>query len=127
MLLFFAMLSSSCAQKSTTGDPAFDSKLNELLTFSIPTINATELNDKKGIVQLFDAREESEYNTSHIPGAIHVGFENFDSTRFKGIKKEAPIVLYCSIGYRQKLKNGQTSLFVAQGPSIGESKKSILI
>lgn len=48
---------------------------------------------------ILDTRTRAEYDVSHIEGAIFVDPENpaIDSL---GIDKDAPIVAYCSVGYR---------------------------
>ena len=53
---------------------------------------------------LVDVREQSEYATSRIPGAIHLGkgvIERDIEERIPDIN--APIVLYCGGGYRSAL------------------------
>lgn len=55
-------------------------------------------------VVILDAREKIEYDVSHLPEAIFVGYSNFSedevSKRFKD--KSASIVVYCSIGIRSE-------------------------
>jgi len=64
-----------------------------------------------------DTRERKEYEVSHIKGAIYVGYDDFDTTKLKGINKDAIIIAYCSVGYRsgkigKKLLNlGYTNVF----------------
>ncbi len=121
MPLYFGMLTGGLAQKPTTGNAAFDTELSQLLSFSVPLMSVSELEKKLEKVNLFDVREEVEYNISHIPGAIHVGFEKFDPAVFKEIKKDESVVLYCSVGYRsekigERLKKmGFTNVFNLYG------------
>ena len=51
-----------------------------------------------------DARELNEFTVSHIPKAIHVGYNEFDSSKvFSSIKnKRDTVVVYCSIGVRSE-------------------------
>ena len=49
---------------------------------------------------VLDAREKKEFATSHIPGAIPVGYDSFSLENVKNIPKSARIYVYCSIGYR---------------------------
>jgi rhodanese-related sulfurtransferase len=61
------------------------------------------------LVYFLDAREKDEFNTSHIEGAVHVGYDKFKLNNVKEIPKDAEIIVYCSLGYRsddvaQKLK-----------------------
>ncbi len=53
---------------------------------------------------LVDVREESEFATSHIPGAIHLGKGVIERDIEKTIPDpDAAIVLYCGGGYRSAL------------------------
>ncbi|HHM21242.1 MAG TPA: rhodanese-like domain-containing protein, partial [Bacteroidetes bacterium] len=52
--------------------------------------------------QIFDAREWDEYTVSHLPGAVYIGYKNFNKNIFEKMKKDQPIVLYCSVGYRSE-------------------------
>ena len=102
MVLFFGMLSSSQAQKPNTGNAAFDAELDRLLGYTVPLMSADELKEKLGEVKIFDTRELNEYMISHLPGAVNVGFNEFDKSIFEKIKKDEPIVLYCSVGFRSE-------------------------
>lgn len=52
---------------------------------------------------VFDTREEAEYNVSHLPNAIHIGYENFDLKSFQNqYSKYSQIILYCSLGVRSE-------------------------
>jgi len=84
---------------------AFERMLNDLLQGSVPMINAGTL--KKKLAEpanpvLLDAREPDEFSVSHIKGARNVGYEDFDLNSLSGIEKDAPIVVYCSVGYRSE-------------------------
>lgn len=85
-------------------------------------ITVNELKSKQKFI-LLDAREESEFNVSHLKNAQFVGFETFN---FKEIKKNyqnfnANIVVYCSIGIRSEkigaklLKMGYKNVFNLYG------------
>ncbi len=102
MLLFFGMFASGYSQKPTTGNEAFDAELNKLLNYSVPIISVDELNDQLNNVKIFDTREPKEYLISHLPNAVHVGYNNFNSAIFERINKDEKIVLYCSVGYRSE-------------------------
>ena len=47
---------------------------------------------------ILDAREKSEYDVSHIPGAVWVGYDDFEMSRVPDSNK--PVLVYCSVGYR---------------------------
>lgn len=77
--------------------------LEQLNSKSVPYITVEQLRSKGDYI-LLDAREKKEFNVSHIKNAIHVGFDKFDSKKVaKQIQnKNAPIVVYCSIGVRSE-------------------------
>ena len=49
---------------------------------------------------LLDARQEKEYRVSHLQNAIQVYPDTDDLSFLDGTAKDAPIVAYCSVGYR---------------------------
>lgn len=53
---------------------------------------------------LLDAREQKEYDVSHLKNAIQVGYDHFDlaKTTSKLTDKNATIVVYCSVGIRSE-------------------------
>jgi len=65
-------------------------------------IEVATLKTMQDKVILLDTREKKEYEISHIPGAIWVGYDNFNMKRVKAIAKDAKIVTYCSVGYRSE-------------------------
>jgi rhodanese-related sulfurtransferase len=109
------------AQKPACMNPAFDQKVINTIRFSVPVISVDELNDKKQKLRIFDARERAEYDVSHIPGAVFVGYQQFNQKIFDALPKDTPIVLYCSIGYRSEkigeklLKQGFTKVYNLYG------------
>ncbi|MCB0568654.1 MAG: rhodanese-like domain-containing protein [Phaeodactylibacter sp.] len=102
-------------------NPAFDKKIGQMLSFTVPAIGVGELNDIQNEVFIFDARELQEYELSHIKGARYLGYDDFDESRLIGVSKDSKIVLYCSIGYRsekigEKLqKMGYTNIYNLYG------------
>ncbi|MEM9822580.1 MAG: rhodanese-like domain-containing protein [Bacteroidota bacterium] len=103
-LLF--VLSFSCAQipadRPHTLDTKLDARLSRIISYTVPLIGVEELKSIRSEVRLFDAREQEEYEVSHIEGAQYLGYDDFDPGRLEGVKKEDKIVLYCSIGYRSE-------------------------
>lgn len=99
-------INAGCAQKSDSPglclNPEFDQKVNNLIDFSVPTIGVKALKEIKNDIYLFDTRELSEYEVSHIEGAKFLGYKDFDPSRLNSIPKDAKIVLYCSVGYRSE-------------------------
>lgn len=101
-------------------NPAFDKKVENLIRFSVPTISVEELAQMENVV-IADTREKEEYMVSHIPDAQYLGYKKFDVAQLGDTPKDAPIVLYCSIGYRsekigEKLqKMGYTNVYNLYG------------
>jgi rhodanese-related sulfurtransferase len=101
------VLSSACSQnqptdKPRTKDPDFGKKIDGLISFTVPLMSVTELLNNKDEFIIFDAREKVEFDVSHIPDAIYLGYSDFNADNIKNIPKEKNIVIYCSIGYRSE-------------------------
>lgn len=88
--------------RATCTDEAFDKRVEELLAFSIPVISVETLKEKQQEVVIFDTREREEYNVSHIPGAIYLGYNKLEKKELEKLDKDTPIVVYCSVGYRSE-------------------------
>ncbi len=103
-LLFGA--SRACTQipevRPPISNPAFDQRLTELLSFTIPLIGVETLYQNLENYQVLDAREHEEFDISHIPGAQYIGYKAFDESLIKNLDKHAPTVVYCSVGYRSE-------------------------
>lgn len=71
---------------------------------NIPYIKVDELTNIKAPVIVLDAREKSEYEVSHLPNAVYVGYDDFDLKSTLGLLKDKTqtIVVYCSIGVRSE-------------------------
>ncbi|MDT0558506.1 rhodanese-like domain-containing protein [Ichthyenterobacterium sp. W332] len=82
--------------------------LSELLkqynTQAVPYITVQELAMPKTNAIILDAREEAEYNISHIKDALNVGYDRFNIETIinKINNKNAVIVVYCSLGIRSE-------------------------
>jgi rhodanese-related sulfurtransferase len=66
----------------------------------IDTAGVKELIAKQPDVQIIDVREPDEFNASHIPGAINVPPETPDDELLAKVKADAPVIVYCSVGWR---------------------------
>jgi rhodanese-related sulfurtransferase len=86
----------SCSQ------PAFDAKVNSYLKYTAPVISTRDAYAHKSSYIFLDAREIQEYQTSHIPEARYVGYEDFNIKSIQDISKDKKIIVYCSIGYRSE-------------------------
>ena len=105
-LTIFTLPSFCNAQRQDTNahcnDKKFNKRVNQLLQYSVPTIDVDELKAEQKEVYLFDTRELEEYKVSHIEGAKYLGYDKFDADRIGDIPKDANIVVYCSVGYRSE-------------------------
>lgn len=93
----------SCKSYPETENPVFDTFLNTILSESVPFIpvdSLSALNHENYL--LLDAREEEEFFVSHIPGAKHVGYNEFKQESLPDVDKNKTIILYCSVGYRSE-------------------------
>ena len=78
--------------------------VNSLISNEVDTISSLVLVEKlkNENVLLLDAREMTEYEVSHLKGAVCIGYENPDYSVVKGMDKDMPIVVYCSVGKRSE-------------------------
>ena len=54
-------------------------------------------------VILLDVRESNEYNVSHLPNALHFGYETHNWLLLENLPKDTPVIVYCSIGARSQV------------------------
>ncbi len=112
-----------CCAMLSFGQKTLDKLLKQQNKETIPYIHVNALKSIKKQVLLLDARETKEYNTSHIKDAICVGYDffNLDTIQKQFPKKNAQIVVYCSLGIRsediaERLKtSGYTNVFNLYG------------
>jgi rhodanese-related sulfurtransferase len=83
-------------------DPAFESKVSTLLSFSVQTLTVKEVQDSIGQYLLLDARESKEWEISRIPGAQYIGYKDPNWSILDNVSPDTPILLYCSVGYRSE-------------------------
>lgn len=101
MVLGGALFPAALSAQSRVLDPEFDKLLQGLLTHQVPESAVEDLRGRAGVLFL-DAREAREYEVSHIPDALWVGYDDFSLARLEGVAKDQPIVVYCSVGYRSE-------------------------
>jgi len=105
-LLFLGTALFSCGQSApdtrpVLTNPAFDRMLVRLLPFQTHLISAQKAYNQIDSVIFLDARKREEFETSHIPGALWIGYgEELDLSRVEDLPRDTPIVIYCSVGYR---------------------------
>ncbi|MEM9545133.1 MAG: rhodanese-like domain-containing protein [Bacteroidota bacterium] len=107
--LFIFVLNFTMAQATDVRciNPEFDQLVDSYLDYSIPVISVGDAYESKDNYVFLDTRELEEYTTSHIAGAVHIGYDDFDLKQIKSsIPTDANVIVYCSIGYRSE-KIGQ--------------------
>jgi len=101
--IFLISISVITAQESSLClNPKFEQTVDNYLSYTVPTISVESLSDQFDDYLLLDAREQEEYDISHIKGARHVGYDHFDIKTIQDVSKSQMIVVYCSIGYRSE-------------------------
>lgn len=102
----------------------FDRMAKNMADKTVPIIKSSQvvkLQQKAKEIVFLDARETKEYEMSHIKGAVHIGYDDFEKKNVAKIDKNATVVIYCSVGYRsgkigkQLRKMGYTSVFNLYG------------
>ena len=89
---------------SMAQNPAgFDKMAKNMAGKKIPNISKEELQKliaSNNSIILLDAREQKEYNVSHLSNAIWIGSNQVNWKSIESLDKNATIVIYCSVGYR---------------------------
>jgi len=103
MRFLFPIVVSLAFATSLFGQKSIDKTLKKLNSESVPYIHVSELNLSDESI-LLDTRKEVEYEVSHLKNAFWVGYEEFDEEKVSAqiVDKDAPIVVYCSIGVRSE-------------------------
>ncbi|TXF89948.1 rhodanese-like domain-containing protein [Neolewinella aurantiaca] len=84
-----------------TGYDQLDQKLEKLISADELAVSAKEAASLDNVLFL-DARESFEYDVSHLPGAINIGYDNLNLKTVKDVDKSRPVVVYCTVGYRSE-------------------------
>jgi rhodanese-related sulfurtransferase len=112
ILFVLALPFSSFAQT----EYSLSEKVKSLLRGAVPLASNEDIRTWKGAT-LLDAREQSEFDVSHLPEAIYVGDKKFKMSSVESLSKTDTIIVYCTIGYRsegigEKLKSaGYVNVF----------------
>lgn len=120
---FSGILMANAAAQSSTTDPAYAKKLEELYSHTVDLIQPKDLAEamKTEKVYILDTRASSEYNTSHLKGARFINYATFRTSEVSDIPKNAKVIVYCSVGWRsekigEKLKKkGYTKVYNLYG------------
>jgi rhodanese-related sulfurtransferase len=89
------------ADAPPTTNPLYSAMLHGLLKESVPFVSVAQLQQLPAPV-LLDTREASEFAVSHLRGARLVGYDTFSLAAVRDLPKNAPIVVYCSVGARSE-------------------------
>ncbi len=106
----------SAQAKRKVKSNSYNMLLKKMLNHKVPEISVDSLVKIADEVVLLDAREPDEFNVSHLAKSKFVGYNNFTLDSLKVIDKNAPIVVYCSVGYRsgkiaeKLMENGFTNV-----------------
>ena len=103
LLLLYActMSAQSVPDRLLTGYEPLDNRLSHMVTADSVSLSPQEVLNLQNPVYL-DARELEEYQVSHLPGALHLGYDHPDYLQLNKLPKNTPIVVYCTIGYRSE-------------------------
>ncbi len=120
-LLFFICI--SCFTYQVNAQNSLDDLLKHSTSHEVPFISVQELAMPKTNAVILDAREQEEYNVSHLKDAIFVGYNHckMDSLRNILTNKNQKIVVYCSLGIRSETiakklqKEGYTNVYNLYG------------
>lgn len=105
--LLFVLSLASCARAQNvpdrlqTGYNELDLKLEKLISADELAVGAKEAAALDNALFL-DARETAEFDVSHLPGAVNIGYDNLNLKTVKYVDKSRPIVVYCTVGYRSE-------------------------
>jgi rhodanese-related sulfurtransferase len=89
------------ADAPATTSRLYSTMLNGLLKESVPFVSVAQLRQQSSPV-LLDTREPREFAVSHLRGARLVGYDTFSLATVQDLPKNAPIVVYCSVGARSE-------------------------
>lgn len=90
---------------------------NDVSIISVPDFKKLNKQD----LFVLDAREENEFNVSHLKNARYVGYFWFDMRTVYDIPHDATVVVYCSVGNRSHdiakklLKEGYSCVYSLSG------------
>ncbi|MDW3647913.1 MAG: rhodanese-like domain-containing protein [Bacteroidia bacterium] len=87
---------------SNIKSPLYKFLLDGLLSHEIEEISVADAHTSLDSMLVYDTRSKEEYEVSHIPGAIWIGYDAFDIGKLENIPREKKILVYCSVGYRSE-------------------------
>jgi rhodanese-related sulfurtransferase len=100
---------SACGQadpgKPAATSSAYARMLKALYRNTVPTVAPADLMaelSRPVRPQLLDVRSPAEFKVSHLRGARFVNHDSVATEQFAGLDRQAPVVVYCSVGYRSE-------------------------
>ena len=90
----------SIMQDPQSKQAAYETMLAGLYKNTVPAVAVPA--DSLQSYTVLDTRPAEEFAVSHLPRAQRVGYEDFDLAAVAHLPKDAPILLYCSVGYRSE-------------------------
>jgi len=78
----------------------YEKMLDRRLPKDVLVIAVNEVDTSDQTIVFLDAREQDEYNVSHIKNARHVGYKDLNLDGILRLPKSTEIIVYCSVGYR---------------------------
>ena len=87
----------SCGQQNDN----LDEEVKKLYRNTVPVVSMADAVSWKSAA-LLDTREQIEFETSHLPNAKFVGYDDFDINALADFSKNDTIIVYCSVGYRSE-------------------------
>lgn len=103
--VFAGLLATLSCSGQRVESKAYGAMLGLLLKGDVPEVTVPEVDSLMRTsteVVFIDARERKEYEVSHLPGALWVGYDDFDLDRMDTVDKAAKVVAYCSVGARSE-------------------------
>lgn len=88
-------------ERLLTHFPLLDAKLASLVKVDSMAISPAAVERLENPL-LLDAREREEFQVSHLPGALYLGYKKPDFERLAKVDKERPLVVYCTVGFRSE-------------------------
>ncbi len=121
MLISFSTFFSLLGFGQQVENSAYEKMLNRLLIHKVPTTEVAKIDTANKQVLYLDAREEEEFNVSHVANAKWVGYKKFSIDSMSAIPKDTEIIVYCSVGFRsgsvtkKLIKSGFTNVLNLYG------------
>ena len=98
LILCTVVFNLSCMSR----EESFNLTIDQLLDGSVPVISPEEARAMDVAPAIIDARSQAEFHVSHLAGAHHVDYDNFDPDNLPALSKDEPVRVLCTIGYRSE-------------------------